>query len=184
MSQRERVVARLLMVVVLAVAGISLVWAETHREPYPALLMPRFSHPGADVDTTSSTTPEITVAFTDGSRETVAVGDLVDTPVHAGRIVGYNFSRGLDATGQLRNPADPSHRQVLLEGWDRGMPPRRGVARAHDPRTAAWLRERVAELHPGRTPTRVTFEWTRRTHRIPEGTVIDTQKVRTVDVDL
>ena len=158
--------------------------AETQREPYPGLIMPRFAHPGGDVDTTRSTTPEITVAFADGSRASLAPRELVRTPVHASRFVSYNFSRGLDADGQLRDTTAPSHLEILLNGWDDGTAPRRGVERARDPRTLAWLRERLADVHPDRDPTRVTFEWIRRHHRIPEGTVVDSELVRTVQVDL
>lgn len=184
MGRRERAVARLLLVAVLATAATSLWMAEKHREPYPGLIMPRFAHPGADPDTTQSMTPEITVAFADGSHAVVAPDELVNTPVHAARFVRYNFQRGLDAEGHLRQSGDRADRHVLLNGWDWGTPPRRDVARARDPRTVAWLRERLARLHPDRTPTRITFEWARRTHRIPAGTVIDRELVGTVEVAL
>ena len=176
--------ARLLLVAVLATAGVSLWMSETQREPYPGLIMPRFARPGADVDTTTSTTPEITVTFADGSHESVTAHELVRTPVHAGRFVGYNFFHGLDADGQLRDRTAPSHLELLLNGWDDGTAPRQGVERARDPRTVAWLRERLADLHPDRTPTRITFAWTRRTHRIPEGTVVERTLERTVEVQL
>lgn len=158
--------------------------AETQREPYPGLIMPRFARPGGDADTTASTTPEIRVAFASGLRASVTPQELVRTPVHARRIVGYNFFRGLDADGQLRDRTAPSHLELLLNGWDDGTAPRRGVERARDLRTVAWLQERLAELFPERTPTQVTFAWTRRTHRIPEGTVLDSRLVRTVEVPL
>ena len=176
--------ARALLGMVLATAAVSLWLAETQREPYPGLIMPRFASAGVDADTTRSTTAEITASFADGSQVRLEPDELVDTPVHPARFLSYNFADGLDADGHLRRTSAPSDLEILLNGWDRGTPPRRDVARARDPRTVAWLRDRLAELRPGHTPTHITFVWTRRTHRIPDGTVLDRTVLHTVEVAL
>lgn len=182
-TQRERVVARTVLLVVLLAAGVTLWMSEAHRQPYPGLSMPRFANAGPPDEEFRTLEGDIVVAFADGRTTTLTAEQLVGRSYLASRIVRNNFGDDLDGTGALKRPIG-SDWSVLLEGWNRGRPPRTSVARAHDPRTRAWLRERLATLYPDATPTAVTFTWTRVVRAIPEGTLIDQKPEAFVEVEL
>lgn len=182
-TRRERALARGLLTLLLAGAAVTLWLGEAHRQPYPGLSMPRFASAGPATDIVRSLDVDIRVSFAARPDATVAPQRLLGTPVHAARIVRNNFGDDLGRDGTLARPVG-SDWDVLLEGWDQGRPPRTAVARAHDPRTAAWLRDRLGELFEDSSPTAVTFRWTRVTRSIPEGDVLDRTSESTVEVVL
>jgi hypothetical protein len=53
-----------------------------------------------------------------------------------------------------------------------------------DLRTAAWLRQRIDELAPGRKPTQVEVVWTRTQFRLPSGEVESTTASTRVVIEL
>ena len=158
--------------------------SETNRQPYPGLIMPAFRNANVDPDQLRTMQLDITVAFADGTTSRIAPDRLVNTPVHSTRIVRNNFYQGLDEDGDRVWTAAPSHLEIALNGWDRGAAPRRSVARAYDPRTIAWLRERLAWLFPDATASAVTFTWTRQIRELPGDTLVDTERVAQVEVPL
>ncbi|HKQ60101.1 MAG TPA: hypothetical protein VJS92_02375 [Candidatus Polarisedimenticolaceae bacterium] len=146
---------RALFALVVALQPVQYLFIAQFGEPYPALTMPRFA--GTLTDERGDIRARNVIAevrFDDGGTAELSYDRLLaEAPVsHRDRIMEFVFApRGAPSAS--------------VSAWKRRFLP--GLAARYegptrptpDPRTVAWLGERLGALFPGRRARGVTFRW-------------------------
>jgi hypothetical protein len=126
-------------------------------EPYPALMMPRFS--GTLVDSQGDiriTDVACEIFFRDGQVTWLSAHDLLSQvpSAHQGPIMSHMFSPPPVAADH-RSPRDLKAR--LFPG--RALSHIRGTQKDLDSQTRDWLKRRLRDLYPSQEPKAMTFVW-------------------------
>jgi hypothetical protein len=137
-------------------------------EPYPALVLPAFTGtPSDERGLASGESVGITVRFRDGSAEPVPLRTLLGKAPSSHIMAMAHVA--LKPKPPLPAERAPSSR--LRDLLKRYVVPglalsavRRYYWSGVDPDTVAWLRTRVGQLFPGRTPALVMVAWYRDTY--------------------
>jgi hypothetical protein len=174
-SDRKRRMVRWIFLLVALSLGLQGLLIAVVEEPYPTFRLPDFRGSPDNGGYVERDTPVLSVGFLDGSA-TVA-----DTIMFA----------GADAPDALVSVVFPESSPPQRTGGWLGATIRRYVdsfgvfrgSRYSAPQTAEWLRQRLAELYPGRTPVSFQVRWKRDRFTL-EGVEVSSRILDTVSVPL
>jgi hypothetical protein len=150
---------RAVFLTVVAVLVAQAVYSYTVEEPYPSFVFPSFSGAPDHQGPVRLLRPRFVVQFT-GSDEAVEVGyqRLVEpAPGVVADAIAYTVFAPPPSDDRPRST--PGQFRLFLQQptFTRGT--RTVSAILHNPSTRAWLRTRLAQLYPGRTPRTLQISW-------------------------
>jgi hypothetical protein len=174
-SDHKRRRVRWIFLVVALLLGLQGLVLAVVEEPYPTFRLPDFRGSPDSGGYVERDAPVLAVDFADGSAT------VSDTVMFA----------GADAPDDLVAVVFPESSPAQRTGGSLGAAIRRYVDsfgvfrgdRASAPQTAEWLRQRLAELYPGRKPVSFQVRWTRERFTL-EGVEVSSHILDTVRVPL
>jgi hypothetical protein len=170
-AQNSRVMAiRLLFLSVLIFFVLQYLFMYRFGEPYPALVMPGFSGSGGYVDGhIRIKRPEVVFVFDDESTAIFSQRQLLSKipDGHHGMIFASFFQLPKDE--QLHDNSPPKYginRRTIFPGWQAGKANRMAAPNRESIRL--WLKNRGAELMPGKHIKHVDIRWYEEIYRMGE----------------
>jgi hypothetical protein len=148
--------ARVAVMAMTLAFGLQVVYVARVEEPYPAIMMPRFSWAGpTQASSVDIAVPDILMDYADGARKTFTQAELFP------RVPGGH------APTVMKNLLSPVGTDLATSRW---QPPRwlfpgyhlAAIARDRPENVAslkAWLQQRAAALYPNAPPLRCTVNW-------------------------
>jgi hypothetical protein len=152
----------------LGVAGLSVLfllqlgYVNVAEEPFPAIMMPRFSWAGpSGAMNVDIMVPEIAISYADGTTKTVTQKELMGNEVPTGHhtIIMTNVMYPLPATPPTRR-APPNKLEppaALFPGYNLAKVSRQKPE--HIASLKAWVAGRARELYAGAAPRRCVVSW-------------------------
>jgi len=160
LSERGRQRARWGALAVSVAFALQLVYITIAEEPYPAIMMPRFSWAGpTDAAKLDIMVPEIVISYADSTTRTLTQRELLHgLPVgHHSNIMTSMFAP-VPAGGARRAPAGKFEPPAwLFPGYNLARVSRDDPERKESLRT--WLRQRASEGYDKAPPTKFVVNW-------------------------
>lgn len=159
------------------------------EKPYPQFTFPSFRGVNDRGEVVPVTKGTVTVAFADGGSAEVRDDDLFaeTEELQPRSLLASLFDPVIAGEGDDVTDSPVSAGGFRARIYDLLSPPgyERHENPAADPRTKQWLRERIADLHPGREPERLTVTWIRSIYReTGEDVPVETETRGSVEVEL
>lgn len=172
MTGRGRLVVRAVFVVAPLYVLLQHVVTNHLGEPYPAIALPAFG--GHVLDSGGEQrviAPRMTVTFTDGSRASLDQNTLfADVGTLHVTLAKRIFLAGRDGDGAVRQQERSGLVDLLVHGAPPGMTYAvHGRPVTQDPRFLSWLRDRLADIYPGRTAAVLNVRWVIARYDLPGG---------------
>jgi hypothetical protein len=161
LSERAKRRVRLGVLVLTVLFVVQLGYVNVAEEPYPAIMMPRFSWAGpAGSMNVDIMVPEIVMSYADGTSRTITQKELLgDVPTGHHSIIMNNIMSPLPATLPTRR-APPNKLEPpasLFRGYNLARVSRQQPEHVQSLRT--WLAERARAFHQGAPPRQCVVRW-------------------------
>jgi hypothetical protein len=151
---------RSLFALVIGLYLMQLAFVSRLTQPYPALMMPSFRGTGLDEEGGfRNRTASIVVTFNNGETETLTPGELfagASSAYHGALMKWFAVPEAEERRADRETGMRKLLRQVLPGMAVRGRSQALGGS---SPAMAAWLRQRLEAMYPGREPQQVRFVW-------------------------
>ena len=169
---------RLLFLLVIAMLVAQLGYAYLAQEPFPSFVYPSFPGAPDHAGPVRLLHPSLIVRFTEPDRvvEVSYKKLLSPVPGMVADAIAYTVFAPHPSNAHPR--ATPGQFRLFLEQptFTRGA--RTPSAELRDPTTVDWLRNRLAQLYPGRSPRSLEIRWDQHRYIIHDNSIKET--VRTV----
>jgi hypothetical protein len=161
MDDRLQWRARAIVLAATVAFGLQLGYMTIAEEPYPAIMMPRFSWAGpSGAAAIEVPVPAITFRYADGTARTVTQQQLLARVPdgHHSAIMANMLSPLPDASPTRRAPGNELEPPIgIFRGYNLGRASRRDPEHVRSLR--AWLRERAREAYADSPPLHCSITW-------------------------
>lgn len=165
-------------------------------EPWPAIALPRFSDPGGGNQRFTTEEPHLLVQFSDSTQAELDHHRFLNRFPRAfhSAIMDKNFRNGEAGTSRQEKNASP-HKDAgeRTETWTGTLKERirrafrtPNVVPATTPEGRQWIRTRLKDLFPNRSPAHLSVEWYEitRIRAQKKVQVAERQRVSRLDIEL